>query len=94
MTRENKVSDIPEFDLQNGESPVNPVFAAYFVFRSQQKFLNAMAVEVRERKAAEEALIKTSGEVVAARDEVDIYLNIRLTTSGTQTTSPACTPTS
>lgn len=51
-------------------------FAAYFVFRSQQKLLNAMAVEVRERKAAEEALTRTSKEVVAARDEANMYLDI------------------
>ncbi len=51
-------------------------FAAYFVFRSQQKLLKAMAVEVRERQAAEEALTKTSREVVAARDEANMYLDI------------------
>ncbi|WP_128693880.1 sensor histidine kinase [Methanoculleus taiwanensis] len=52
------------------------VFAAYFVFRTQQKLLTAMTVEVRERRRAEEALIRKSEELEAARNEANMYLDI------------------
>ncbi|MDN7026039.1 hypothetical protein FGU65_14300 [Methanoculleus sp. FWC-SCC1] len=59
------------------------VSAAFFVFRSQQKLLTAMTIEVRERKAAEEALKRHTDELARlhreleeAHRESNLYLDI------------------
>jgi signal transduction histidine kinase len=59
------------------------VFAAYFVFRNQQKLLTAMTNEVHERKAAEEALQRHTDELARlhrqledAHRESNLYLDI------------------
>ncbi|WP_241647956.1 sensor histidine kinase [Methanoculleus taiwanensis] len=59
------------------------VFAAFFVFRSQQKLLTAMTAEVRERRRAEEALQRYTDELnglhrqlEASHREANLYLDI------------------
>jgi signal transduction histidine kinase len=59
------------------------VFAAFFVFRNQQKFLRAMTAEVHERRRAEEALRHRTDELArvhrqleASHREANLYLDI------------------
>jgi signal transduction histidine kinase len=59
------------------------VFAAYFVFRNQQKLLKAMTIEVHERRRAEEALQNRTDELArvhrqleASHREANLYLDI------------------
>ncbi|MCM2465436.1 hypothetical protein DIC75_03770 [Methanoculleus sp. CWC-02] len=59
------------------------VFAAFFVFRNQQKLLKAMTAEVYERRRAEEALRNRTDELArvhrqleASHREANLYLDI------------------
>ncbi len=59
------------------------VFAAFFVFRNQQKLLKAMTAEVHERRRAEEALRNRTDELArvhrqleASHREANLYLDI------------------
>ena len=59
------------------------VFAAFFVFRNQQKLLKAMTAEVHERRRAEEALRHRTDELArvhrqleASHREANLYLDI------------------